>query len=180
MRIFLGFIIFSAFLSGCSSAPVAKVDTTNSNVVSNSAAEMSNANSQTLTMEEFMNANNAAPAGNSNNSELSGGLTGRNLRGKTADSAPLDPHADTILTVAPDNSVISTSMNERGAPVETRTFKNHPTLLKVERVYNDLKNPTIKVFLRNGKTYDLPKEKINDIFNVSADEILKAVDAPSK
>ncbi|CAN5357105.1 hypothetical protein BH20ACI1_BH20ACI1_24620 [soil metagenome] len=181
MKYFLSLTIFLVFLSGCTSAPVTNVNSANSNVADNSVAEMSNANNSTLTMEEFMNANNAAPAANSNSSDLSNSPVGKNSRGRTINSAPIDPNAEMILTTAPDNSVISTSMNKQGAPIETRTFKSHPTLLKVERVYTDLKNPTITVYLKNGKTFDLPKEKIDDIFNVSANDILKAVGvAPPK
>lgn len=179
MRFFLYLTLCMFFLSSCSSAPVANVDSTNSNSINeNSAAEISNANNNSvLTMEEFMNANNAAPAANSNISDLSGSPTGKNSRGRSANPEPLDPNAEMILTTAPDDSVITTSMNKQGAPIETRTFKSHPTLVKVERVYTELKNPTIKVYLKNGKTYDLPKEKIDDIFNISANEILKAVGA---
>lgn len=181
MKYFLSLAIFLVFLSGCTSAPVTNVNSANSNVADNSVAEMSNTNSASVTMEEFMNTNAAAPSVNKDVSELSGSPTGKNSRGKNADSAPIDPNAEMILTTAPDNSVITTSMNKQGAPVETRTFKSHPTLLKVERVYTDLKNPTITVYLKNGKTYDLPKEKIDDIFNVSANDILNAVGAaPSK
>ena len=181
MKFFLGLTVFLVFLSGCTSAPVENTDTTNINSAGNSVAEKSNANSNSMTLEEFMNTNNAAPAANSDGSELSGSPMGKNSRRKNASSAPIDPHAATILTTAPDNSVISTSMNKQGAPIETRTFKDHPMLLKVERVYTDLKNPTVTVYLKNGKTYDLPKEKIDDIFNVSANDILNAVSvAPSK
>ncbi len=181
MRYFLSLTILLVFLSGCSSAPVANVDTVNSNSTDNSVAEMSNTNSASVTMEEFMNTNAAAPAANRDVSDLSGNPTGKNSRGKNTNPAPIDPNAETILTTAPDNSVISTSMNKKGAPVETRTFKSNPTLLKVERVYNDLKNPTITVYLKSGKTFDLPKEKIDDIFNVSANDILNTVGvAPSK
>ncbi len=133
-------------------------------------------------MDEFMNSNNAAaPDEKANRSDLSGSPLGKGARGRRENAAPLDPNAETILTSAPDDSVISTSMNKEGAPIEKRTFNNHPALLKVERIYADLKNPTIKVYLKNGKTFDLPKEKIDDIFNVSADDILKAVGvAPPK
>ena len=176
MKYFLSLAIFLVFFSGCTSAPVANVDTTNSN-----SAETSNTNSASVTMEEFMNTNAATPAVNKDASEVSGNPAGKNSRGKNADSAPLDPNAEMILTTAPDNSVITTSMNKNGAPVERRTFKSHPALLKVERVYTDLKNPTITVYLKNGKTYDLPKEKVNDIFNVPANDILNAVGvAPAK
>ncbi|MEO8073836.1 MAG: hypothetical protein ABI891_01265 [Acidobacteriota bacterium] len=181
MRIFLGLTIFLVFLGGCTSAPVKNTDTINTNSPDNSVAEKSNANNDSMTLEEFMNTNNASPAANSDGSELSGSPTGKNSRGKNTSSAPIDPHAATILTTAPDNSVISTSMNKQGAPIETRTFKDNPMLIKVERVYTDLKNPTVTVYLKNGKTYDLPKEKIDDIFNVSANDILNAVGvAPSK
>ena len=187
MRYFLLLTVFSIFLTGCSSAPVNNSTAANTNSTTNAAnsanqnsvAEMSNDNTVPLTMEEFMNANNAAPDENANRSDLSGSPIGKNARGRRPNSAPVDPNAETILTVAPDNSVITTSMNKDGAPIETRTFKSHPTLLKIERVYTDLKNPTIKVFLKNGKTFDLPKEKITDIFNVPADDILKAAGVAS-
>ncbi len=94
---------------------------------------------------------------------------------KRVNVTPIDPNARRVLTAAPDNSEISTEMNKQGQPIETRTFKDHPSLVKVVRTYVTLENPQVKVYLKNGKVLDLPKGKIDNIFNVPADEILTAV-----
>ena len=185
MKVFLSLIIISIFLSACSAPPSKNVNSVNSNISdnsvnNNSVTEMRNANVSQPTMEEFMNANRAAPAGNTDISELPDSPMKQSLRKRAESSKPIDPNASKILTTAPDNSEISTRMDKDGTPIETRTFKSSEKLAKVERIYTDLKNPTIRVYLKNGKTIDLPKDKISDIFSVSANEILKAAGvAPS-
>ncbi len=66
-------------------------------------------------------------------------------------------------------------MNKQGQPIETRTFKSNPLLAKVERIYTTLDNPTVRVYLKDGKVINLPKGKIDNIFSASAQEILNAV-----
>ena len=100
----------------------------------------------------------------------------RNWNAKNTGSKKNTPIAGNIgemTTAAPDNSEISSRMNDKGEPVETRVFKNHPVLTKVERT--DLDNRNIKVYLKNGKVFNLPEGKADNFLTASADEILIAV-----
>jgi hypothetical protein len=103
----------------------------------------------------------------------------------TNGAPPMDNNAK-VLTVDPkqlqptnpavpgaDNSEVITALNEKGA-VETRTFKGHPVLAKVERTTagRDLQ---LKVFLKNGKVVNLPPDKIKNFTGDSAQSILQAI-----
>lgn len=194
MNKFLWTAIFLMFVSSCSPATSENSDTRNSNIIirnvsaNNSVNQVPNANAQNSakpTMEEFMNANNIPPvaddaANNANSPQLRStnslmDAMQKKGMGKRVNVAPIDPNARRVLTVAPDNSEISTEMNKQGQPVETRTFKDNPSLDKVVRTYITLENPQVKVYLKNGKILDLPKGKIDNPFNVPANEILTAV-----
>lgn len=72
---------------------------------------------------------------------------------------------------APDNSVYSVVLTD--AAVETRIFKNHPQLLRVEK-RSDGKQRSIKVFLKDGRVIDLPGEKIEALGTAPAPAILEA------
>ena len=77
---------------------------------------------------------------------------------------------------APDDSEITAENNAQGELVETRIFKNHDMVAKVERTQNaSKKDASIKVYLKNGKVYELPAGKIKDVLKESPEEIIKAV-----
>ena len=171
MNKFISLAILSVFLVGCS--PSASETTTNGNAATNKVA-MINANTAVSTnMEDSVNLNKIPPA-NNGNLEVSSNPLKKLGREKTA-KQKVDPTAETFLGAAPDNSVISTAANEEGKPIEIRTFKDNPQLVKVVRIYTSADNPTIKVYLKNGKVADLPKGKIENILSASAKEILSAV-----
>lgn len=61
-----------------------------------------------------------------------------------------------IVVAAPDNSEITTSLGQ--FPVETRTFKSHPQLAKIEKIQDVANNKTIvKIYLRNGQVKEVPE-----------------------
>jgi hypothetical protein len=77
---------------------------------------------------------------------------------------------------APDDSVITSALGENF--VQTRTFKNHPQLNKVERIAKfENGKPTylIKVYLKNGQVKDVSAAKLADPLTVPAATILKAI-----
>jgi hypothetical protein len=168
MKQFFCLVILAVFLNGCSTAP------------SGENAIRTNADISELNNPDP----NSLPQTNANNS-LSGSLTtfGANnqmsgekkLANKNA--APLDPNAKPITQPAPDNSEFQSMMNNQGQPVESRVFKNHPALLKVERIYTDLENPVVKIYLKNGKTMNLPADKIGNPMEASAAEIMNTLGA---
>jgi hypothetical protein len=75
-------------------------------------------------------------------------------------------------TTLGDGSEVSTVLDARGA-VETRTFKNHPQLAKLERTTNG-NQVTVKVYLTNGRSVAVAGEKIRNFTNDSAEQILRA------
>ena len=75
--------------------------------------------------------------------------------------------------IAPDDSVISSG--SRGTDfVETRTFRNHVVLAKVERIM-DGKTEKFKVYLKNGKVVDAPADKMNNMQSMAPGNILDAI-----
>ena len=72
---------------------------------------------------------------------------------------------------APDNSEMFAELGE--VPIETRVFKNHPQLIKVVKS-GIPPNQTIKVYLKGGKTVDLPGSKIPNLGTEPAANILQA------
>ena len=89
------------------------------------------------------------------------------------ENTPIAGKIEAATTAAPDNSEVLSRMNAKGEPVETRIFKNHRILTKVERT--DLNNQNIKVHLKNGKVANLPEGSVENFLTASADDILKAV-----
>jgi hypothetical protein len=73
---------------------------------------------------------------------------------------------------APDNSEMFAELGE--VPIETRVFKNHPQLIKVVKS-GIPPNQTIKVYLKGGRTVDLPGDKITNLGIEPAANILQAV-----
>lgn len=94
------------------------------------------------------------------------------------ESKPIAANIAKVVTAAPDNSEVSSDMNLKGQPVEIRSFKNHPLLIKVERV--DLDNSNVKVYLKNGKVLTIPEDKASGFLTASASEILEAVGVKSQ
>jgi hypothetical protein len=77
---------------------------------------------------------------------------------------------------APDDSEITFENNAQGELVETRIFKNHDMVAKVERTQSAAKkDASIKVYLKNGKVYEIPAGRIKDVLKESPEEIIKAV-----
>ncbi len=89
------------------------------------------------------------------------------------ENTPIAGKIDKATIAAPDNSEVLSRMNDKGEPLETRIFKNHRVLAKVERT--DLNNQNIKVYLKSGKVVNLPEGRVENFLNASADDILKAV-----
>ncbi len=178
MNKFFYFAIISVFIAGCSSSPVVEtnvksvntnVKTVETNVVANKSI-VSAINQPIANVEPSPNANTTIQ-----NFAVSKDNV-RNTRGKkgaSADDAPIAPNVTRAATAAPDNSEITNAMDAKGQPLETRTFKKHPVLVKIERT--NLNNRDIKIYLKNGKVVNLPAGRVENFLTASADGILKAV-----
>ncbi len=97
------------------------------------------------------------------------------LRDKVQNAPPVNIDIEAELKrstrPAPENSEFAVVLAD--SVFERRTFKNHPKLLKVEKVTEGTKK-SIKVFLTDGKVIDLPGEKIDFISTASSAAILQA------
>lgn len=74
---------------------------------------------------------------------------------------------------APDDSVF-TSRLDAGGYTGTRTFRNHPELKKIEKNQKG-KLTRIRVYLNNGKVYDVTEEEIPNFRVASPVQILEAI-----
>ena len=73
---------------------------------------------------------------------------------------------------APDDSVITTASRGREF-IETRSFKNHAVLNKVEKIL-DGDTTKYKVYLKSGKVLDAPAEKMTNFTAMAPVNILSA------
>lgn len=149
-----------ASAAGCSSASNENV---NANIANTNLPVNSNGNSQMILLP-----NVNAEAFNANTANI------------PTVNREVPKSEDFQKRTAPDNSEVLTYMRPDGSFAETRTFKDHPQLLKIERVTNGPK-VTRKVYLRNGKVYDFTEDQIADMRTTAPGNILKAigVDVPT-
>ncbi|CAN5746089.1 hypothetical protein BH24ACI1_BH24ACI1_28590 [soil metagenome] len=166
---FFNFVIISIFFISCSSS-----STVETNV---------NSNNSDIAVVRKVNANVEVQADANSYPIQNMAVSKQNVRnwgakrGRATDVAPIE--ATPMAYPAPDNSEISSTMNNN-VPTEIRTFKNNPMLVKMERIFVDVKNPQIKVYLKNGKVVNVPPGKISNPATVSADEILSAAGVAPK
>ena len=73
---------------------------------------------------------------------------------------------------APDNSTFTSYLSDAG--YEIRTFKNHPSLLRVEKRTAEAGKQTVRVFLRNGKVVEVPAQSLGALATVPAAVIASA------
>ena len=81
---------------------------------------------------------------------------------------------DYLKRPAPENSEFKSEMTNEGFPIEIRTFKNHPQLVKVERVWKPNKDKILKIYLKSGKLVEVPGNDFDDFNTASTARILVA------
>lgn len=182
MKYFLTVVIFASFLGGCTSSENGVFSeknskTAESSVVDNSVNQKPNINSDASKTLADSTKNNDNQ--NVKMIDLDSFQSREKMieKGKNVKVEPIAPNAKMLTAKAADNSEVFTIMNKQGVPIETRIFKNNPLLVKIEKNYANLENPTTKVYLKDGKVIDLPKGKIENITKISAREILAIVGA---
>lgn len=150
------------FLSACSSATEETANSNTAGVNINAAntevVVVTNANSQMIPMNGV-----DANAFNGNSA---------NVKVVNPDTSKLPPTLGP--RPAPDESEFQTKGRNDGSFAETRTFKNHPQLSKIERVTNG-REVSLKVYLKNGKAIEVTQEKIPNFRIAAAQDILLAV-----
>jgi hypothetical protein len=173
--------VFLTFAAGCST-PTATVENKNSNSGSTAISRTIPATNQAIPPPANQSNSNVENPANANKIVVEdlGAINRRNLErlkskgGGDTNAAPIAA-VTPAPSVAPDNSEVSSTMNEKGVPIETRVFKNHPLLVKMEKSFADIEKPVIKVYLKNGKVLIAPNDKISNTATVPADEILRLV-----
>jgi uncharacterized protein YceK len=148
------------FLSACSTATEVKTnsETVNKTAANSNVVMVSNANSQMIPM-------NGVDA-NAFNKDSS------NMRVVNRDTSNMKPTLG--ARPAPDESEFAATGKPDGSFAETRTFKNHPQLLKIEKTTNGNKT-SLKVYLKNGKVFDVTEEQIPNFSVAASQNILLAV-----
>ena len=71
---------------------------------------------------------------------------------------------------APEDSTMTATLTDFAR--ETRTWKKHPVLAKVEKVH-DGGDGSIKIYLRSGKVVDLPGKSIVQLDQITAAAVLQ-------
>ncbi len=182
MSKFFFLTVFSLFLANCSSSNTSpkieinqnKAADNSVNIVPNTAVNKTAAasvNQPTANIEPPLNGNVSIQNFSVSKDNFPTKKGDRIVKGGVVE--PIAPHIETAELAAPDNSVIISGMNAKGQPVETRTFKNHPVLVKIERT--DLNDGDIKIYLKNGKIAILPESLANNFLTARASDILKVV-----
>lgn len=184
MKSFFYSALLAISMTGCGSNPAnvesnaAKSNNSNAPIVSGNAPAANEPNALPPISRANINAGSAVDA-NQTVQDVSA-ISRKNLErlkskgGGDTNAAPI-PAANATPFPAPDDSAISSTMNEKGIPIETRVFKNNPTLLKIERTFADIENPVTTVYLKNGKVLTMPKGAVEKPESAGADEILRAV-----
>lgn len=155
-------IIFAIALSGCTSAPQANAPTNaNSNQVNANTVAATNPNPSGI--QPYNGVQNLNPnAFNATNDNLK--------------VIPYQPKKDELpygSRYAPDDSVISSGSRGKDF-VETRTFRNHDVLNKVEKIM-DGKTTKYKVYLKNGKVVDAPADQMGNFAAMAPINILEVI-----
>jgi hypothetical protein len=169
-KIFL-LTFFSFILVGCQSGG----SETNSTVAvpnANSAVNVSQTNSYVASNGETMQ-----PAFNGEVKEVANNDTVQTNVNTTAANSSAEK-VESISTGMPaaDNSTYTAEMNESGKPVETRTFKSHPILLKVEKITLSSRDYVFKVYLKDGKVVETKSDELKQFRYIAPENILDAID----
>jgi len=133
-----------------------------------------NANSNVAVLQSNSNPiANAAPAASPATNSAVPGIPNAPANANMAKGDPTkNAKVQNITNPAPDNSEVSVSLGQ--FPVETRTFKSHAELAKVERIQDVANKKTIvKVYLRNGQVKELSPNVLGNPMAASAAEILQ-------
>jgi hypothetical protein len=152
-KVILSVAIFSLFiLNACGGKELADNGTANANVNSpNAPIKSVNGNEANVTSNENVN------------------VPGR----RQLVESNLDPNVKPkpVEVAVAFDSTMSTTMDKQGKFVETRTFKNNPQISKIER---RVESKQVKLYLKSGKTVDLPYDQVGNLFiNGSPESLLQ-------
>jgi hypothetical protein len=130
------------------------------------SVEQAQANSNSANVL-VVNANVPAAVNDANLSAVNGAPLSVGNNNVTVSS----PVARPAVQTAPEDSEFTIQLTDVG--IETRTFKNHPQLAKVEKRIEPGKD-VIKIHLKNGKVVEVPGDKLGPIKTETTTNILAA------
>ncbi len=106
------------------------------------------------------------------NRDLSGDtVADRANRKERSDVRPNSTPQPLQFKPAPENSEMAVTMQSDGLIVETRVFKNHPTLARAELSYGK-GDRSLKVTLHDGRTATVNAEKVEVLRDLKAAQII--------
>lgn len=122
-------------------------------------------------------ANANSPDGNLDaNANMDLANANANIQNSVPARRPAPAKTDPLVRPAPDDSEIIAENNTDGDLVETRIFKNHDMIAKVERILTaSRRDGRVRIFLKNGRVYELPVSKLKNALKDSPGDIIKAV-----
>lgn len=169
-KIFL-LTVFSFILAGCQSGG-SETNSTAAAPNANSAVNVSQTNSYVAANGETMQ-----PAFNAEAKEVANSNTAQsNANTTTINSSTEKIESISSGVPAADNSTYTAEMNGSNQPVETRAFKSHPILLKVEKITLGPRDYVFKVYLKDGKVIETKSEELKQFRYIAPENILEAID----
>ena len=144
---------------------------------SNVASGSQNSN-QTVRFAQPSSAINSDSAGQNTNFSTQNANTANNSRVqqleqmRAAANKPGQKVASLNSRPGPEDSTLTSTLTDVAR--ETRVWNKHPTLAKVEKIHDGAEG-SIKVYLKNGKVFDLPGKSIEQLYSVPAATVLSLV-----
>lgn len=157
-------------LSGCSSSPETS---RTANAANQPAANPANANTLAATNSNPPGAPAVVPYNGVQNINPNAFNAANDSNLKVIPYQPKPGELPYGTRTAPDDSIVSSGSRGRDF-VETRSFKSHAVLSKVEKIM-DGKTTSYKVFLKNGKVVDAPADKMTNFTAMAPESILDAI-----
>jgi len=171
MKYLVIFTCLAILFSGCSSSNETNKSVNGANIQNSSTGNSNNAAMTNVTPTELKPYN-----GFQNVNPNAFNATNDNL--KVVKTEPKQSATPFGQRTAPDDSVVTSG--SRGKEFfEMRTFNNHPTLAKVEKIM-DGATTKFKVYLKNGKVLEAPADKMSNFTAMAPENILAAAGVQPK
>ena len=89
------------------------------------------------------------------------------------DANPNGTPAPLQFRPAAEDSEIAVTMAADGRVVETRVFKSHPKLARVQAIWSKADAKTLKFTMRNGQTIEVKTNRLGNLQSATTNELLK-------
>jgi hypothetical protein len=106
---------------------------------------------------------------------LTGNLAERTAQKRNSEVPQSGPPPTPGHFDAPEDSTITTTMNKSGQVVESRVFKTHRQLAKVDSTWIGPQERQIKIYLRDGNNHEVTTDKLPSLRAASSTDILALI-----